>query len=173
MTPAPIEGLISVLLVEDDPDDVFLTRQAIERNKLHLDLHVVSDGVEALAYLRQEGDFAGAERPDLILLDLNLPRLDGRAVLEQVKGDERLRDIPVVVLTTSQAEEDVLRSYHLHANCYVTKPIDLEQFRKVVADIEHFWFTVVRLPSRSADGARGGAGRVRREVASAPWDVSS
>ena len=140
---------ISVLLVEDDPDDVFLTRQAIERNKLHLDLDVVADGVEALAYLRRQGSFSEAERPDLILLDLNLPRLDGRAVLAEVKSDPALRDIPVVILTTSRAEEDVLRSYALHANCYVTKPIDLDQFRKVVADIEHFWFTIVRLPSRT------------------------
>ncbi len=149
MTAAPLRRPIDVLLVEDDPDDVFLTRQAIERNKLHLELHVVADGVDALAYLRHEGEFADADRPDLILLDLNLPRVDGRAVLEEIKADPKLRDIPVVVLTTSQAEEDVLRSYHLHANCYVTKPIDLDQFRKVVTDIENFWFTVVRLPSRS------------------------
>jgi CheY-like chemotaxis protein len=144
----PIEGPIEVLLVEDDPGDVLMTREAFEDNKVRNSLHVVSDGVEAVEFLRREGRHADAPRPDLILLDLNLPRKDGREVLEEIKADEDLRRIPVVVLTTSEAEEDVLRSYHLHANAYVTKPVDFEQFINVVRHIDEFFVSVVKLPTR-------------------------
>ncbi|MFF7249539.1 response regulator [Embleya sp. NPDC008237] len=144
----PVAGAIEVLLVEDDPGDVLMTREAFADNKVRNSLHVVSDGVEAVAFLRREGEFADAPRPDLILLDLNLPRKDGREVLEEIKADEDLRRIPVVVLTTSEAEEDVLRSYHLHANAYVTKPVDFEQFINVVRHIDEFFVSVVKLPTR-------------------------
>ncbi|REE96025.1 response regulator [Thermomonospora umbrina] len=137
---------IEVLLVEDDPGDVLLTREAFEDNKVGNRLKVVSDGEEAMAYLRREGPYAQAPRPDLILLDLNLPRKDGREVLEEVKADPALRSIPVVVLTTSEADEDILRSYHLHANAYVTKPVDFERFIDVVRQIDDFFVTVVKLP---------------------------
>jgi len=140
--------VIDVLLVEDDPGDVRLIREAIEDNKVHNRRHVVPDGVEALTFLRQEGEHADAPRPDLVLLDLNLPRKDGREVLAEVKGDESLQHIPVVVLTTSKAEEDVLRSYKLHANAYVTKPVDFDRFIEVVRQIDEFFVTVVKLPSR-------------------------
>ena len=140
--------VIDVLLVEDDPGDVLLIREAFEDNKVHNRLHVVPDGVEALSFLRQEGDHAEAPRPDLVLLDLNLPRKDGREVLAEVKADESLQHIPVVVLTTSKAEEDVLRSYKLHANAYVTKPVDFDRFIDVVRQIDEFFVTVVKLPSR-------------------------
>jgi CheY-like chemotaxis protein len=143
-----VAGAIEVLLVEDDPGDVLMTREAFEDNKVRNTLHVVSDGVEALAFLRREGSYTDAPRPDLILLDLNLPRKDGREVLEEIKADEDLRRIPVVVLTTSEAEEDVLRSYHLHANAYVTKPVDFEQFINVVRHIDEFFVSVVKLPTR-------------------------
>lgn len=139
---------IEVLLVEDDPGDVLMTREAFEEYKMRNTLHVVSDGVEALAYLRREGEFAEANTPDLILLDLNLPRRDGRQVLAEIKNDPDLCRIPVVVLTTSQAEEDVLRSYQLHANAYVAKPVDFERFIAVVKQIDDFFVSVVRLPSR-------------------------
>jgi CheY-like chemotaxis protein len=139
---------IDVLLVEDDPGDVRLIREAFEENKVANRLSVVSDGVEALQYLRREDPFAGAPSPDLILLDLNLPRKDGREVLAEIKSDEALRRIPVVVLTTSKAEEDVLRSYDLHANAYVTKPVDYERFIGVVHQIDHFFVSVVKLPTR-------------------------
>ncbi len=139
---------IAVLLVEDDPGDVLMTREAFEEYKMRNTLHVVSDGVEALAYLRREGEFADAVMPDLILLDLNLPRRDGRQVLAEIKNDPELCRIPVVVLTTSQAEEDVLRSYQLHANAYVAKPVDFERFISVVKQIDDFFVCVVRLPSR-------------------------
>ncbi|ABW15858.1 response regulator [Frankia sp. Mgl5] len=139
---------VEVLLVEDDPGDVLMTREAFEDHKLKNNLNVVSDGVEALAYLRGEGPYAGAPRPDLILLDLNLPRRDGRQVLAEVKADERLRRIPIVVLTTSEAEEDVLRSYDLHANAYITKPVDFERFVAVVRQIDDFFITVARLPAQ-------------------------
>jgi two-component system response regulator len=138
---------IEVLLVEDDPGDVVLTKEAFADNKVGNNLHVVSDGEEALRFLRQEGEFAESPRPDLILLDLNLPRKDGREVLEEVKEDPELRRIPVVVLTTSEAEEDILRSYHLHANAYVAKPVDFDQFIKVVRRIDDFFVTVVKLPA--------------------------
>ncbi|WP_155373921.1 response regulator [Catellatospora vulcania] len=139
---------IEVLLVEDDPGDVLMTREAFEEYKMRNTLHVVSDGVEALAYLRKEGEFAEANTPDLILLDLNLPRRDGREVLREIKNDPELCRVPVVVLTTSQAEEDVLRSYQLHANAYVAKPVDFERFIAVVKQIDDFFVSVVRLPSR-------------------------
>ncbi|MGF7238841.1 MAG: response regulator [Frankia sp.] len=137
---------IEVLLVEDDPGDVLMTREAFADHKVKNNLHVVSDGVEALSFLRGEGEFSDAPRPDLILLDLNLPRKDGRDVLAEVKTDEGLRRIPVVVLTTSEAEEDVLRSYDLHANAYITKPVDFERFVDVVRHIDDFFVSVVRLP---------------------------
>lgn len=139
---------IHVLLVEDDPGDVLMTREAFEENKVANNLSVVSDGEAAMAFLRKQGEYADAPTPDLVLLDLNLPRMDGREVLAAMKGDEELRRIPVVVLTTSEAEEDVLRSYSLHANAYVTKPVDFERFIQVVRKIDEFFVQVVRLPSR-------------------------
>jgi CheY-like chemotaxis protein len=141
---------IDVLLVEDDAGDVVLIREAFEHNKVHNTLEVVSDGVEAIEFLRREGPHADAPRPDLILLDLNLPRKDGREVLAEIKEDPDLRSIPVVVLTTSKAEEDVLRSYHLHANAYVTKPVDFDRFIEVVRQIDEFFVSVVKLPSRNS-----------------------
>ena len=145
MTP---QEAIDVLLVEDDPGDVLLIREAFEENKVANRLSVVSDGVEALRFLRKEGEYTDAPDPDLILLDLNLPRKDGREVLAETKADEQLRRIPVVVLTTSKAEEDVLRSYDLHANAYVTKPVDYERFMDVVRQIDDFFVSVVKLPTR-------------------------
>ena len=140
--PSPVE----ILLVEDSPADVRLTIEALRDAKVRNNLHVAQDGEEALAFLRREGEHAEAVRPDLILLDLNLPKKDGREVLEEVKADPQLRRIPVVVLTTSEAEQDILRSYDLHANCYITKPVDLDQFITVVRTIEDFWLTIVKLP---------------------------
>ena len=140
---------IEVLLVEDDPGDVLMTQEAFEEHKVRNRLNVVSDGAEALAYLRREGQYADAVRPDLILLDLNLPRRDGREVLAEIKKDPRLRTIPVVVLTTSEAEEDILGSYALHANAYVTKPVDFEQFIQVIRQIDEFFVSVVKLPPRN------------------------
>ena len=142
MTAQPIH----ILLVEDNPGDVRLTVEALNEGKVLNELRTVPDGVEALAFLRQEGAYRDAWRPDVILLDLNLPKKDGREVLAEIKADESLRRIPVVVLTTSQAEQDILKSYSLHANCYVTKPVDLEQFIRVVRSFEDFWLTIVRLP---------------------------
>jgi CheY-like chemotaxis protein len=139
---------IEVLLVEDNPGDVRLTREALKEGKVNNNLHVAPDGVEALAFLRREGPHAGAVQPDLILLDLNLPRKGGREVLEEIKSDPALRHIPVVILTSSQAEQDIARAYDLHANCYISKPVDLDQFINVVRSIEDFWFTVVKLPTR-------------------------
>ena len=140
---------IELLLVEDDPGDVLMTTEALEDSKLLVRLHVARDGEEAIAMLRGEGEHAGTPRPDLILLDLNLPRLDGREVLAIVKNDPELRRIPVVVLTTSESEEDVLRSYDLHANAYVTKPVDFEAFCGAIRQIDDFFLTVVRLPPRT------------------------
>ena len=137
---------VEILLVEDNPGDERLTREALKEGKVYSNLHTVKDGVEAMEFLRREGKFKDAPRPDIILLDLNLPRKDGREVLQEVKTDEDLKRIPVVVLTTSKAEEDVLRTYNLHANCYVTKPVDLEKFMVVVKTIDSFWLTVVTLP---------------------------
>jgi two-component system, chemotaxis family, response regulator Rcp1 len=139
-------GPIEILLVEDNPGDVRLTREALKEGKVYSNLHTVKDGVEAMEFLRRQGKFKEAPRPDIILLDLNLPRKDGREVLEEIKSDDALKRIPVVVLTTSKAEEDVLRTYNLHANCYVTKPVDLEKFMVVVKSIDIFWLTVVTLP---------------------------
>jgi CheY-like chemotaxis protein len=140
---------IEVLLVEDDPGDVLMTQEAFEEHKVRNRLTVVSDGSEALAYLRREGAYADAVRPDLILLDLNLPRRDGREVLAEIKKDEDLGRIPVVVLTTSSADEDILRSYRLHANAYVTKPVDFERFIAVIRQIDEFFVSVVKLPPRA------------------------
>ncbi|RPK88044.1 MULTISPECIES: response regulator [Streptomyces] len=140
---------IEVLLVEDDPGDELMTREAFEDNKIRNTLHVVRDGQEALDFLYRRGEYTEAPRPDLVLLDLNLPKYDGRQVLEQIKGDPELSLIPVVVLTTSSAEEDILRSYKLHANAYVTKPVDLDQFIAAVRQIDEFFVTVVRLPGRA------------------------
>jgi len=137
---------VEILLVEDNPGDVRLTKEALREGKVYNNLHWAKDGVEALEFLRRQGKHAKAPRPDIILLDLNLPKKDGREVLEIIKGDEQLKNIPVVVLTTSKAEEDVVRSYALHANCYVTKPVDLEKFIVVVKSIDRFWLTVVTLP---------------------------
>jgi CheY-like chemotaxis protein len=145
----PAAQPIVVLLVEDDPGDVVLITEAFEHNKVSNELHVVADGVEALQFLRGEAPYEGTPDPDLILLDLNLPRKDGREVLAEVKEDSKLRRIPVVVLTTSKAEEDVLRSYDLHANAYVTKPVDFERFIEVVRQIDEFFVSVVKLPGQS------------------------
>jgi chemotaxis family two-component system response regulator Rcp1 len=137
---------IEVLLVEDNPGDVRLTREALRDGKVHNNLSVAPDGVEALAFLRRQGKYADAPRPDVILLDLNLPKKDGREVLEEIKADPSLARIPVVILTSSEAERDIAQAYELHANCYVTKPVDLDQFIHVVRSIEDFWFTIVKLP---------------------------
>lgn len=137
---------IEILLVEDSPSDVRLTIEALKDAKVRNHLSVASDGVEAVAFLRKVGKYADAPRPDLILLDLNLPKKDGREVLGEIKQDENLKAIPVVVITTSKSDEDILKSYNLHANCYITKPIDLEQFMIVVRAIESFWLTIVQLP---------------------------
>jgi CheY-like chemotaxis protein len=141
------EGVpVEILLVEDSPGDVRLTREALREAKIKNNLSVVQDGVEAMAFVRREGGYARAPRPDLILLDLNLPRKSGREVLEEIKADPALRSIPIVVLTTSADEEDIARSYQHHANCYITKPVDLDQFLTVVNSIEDFWLSIVRLP---------------------------
>ena len=140
---------VEILLVEDSPSDVRLTVEAMKEGKIANNLSHVEDGVEAMAFLNRKGRYADAARPDLILLDLNLPRKDGREVLAEIKQHPRFRSIPVVVLTTSRAEQDVLRSYELHANCYITKPVDFQQFLEVVKSIESFWLTVVTLPSEA------------------------
>lgn len=150
MGSARIGTPIEILLVEDNPADVRLTREALKDAKVSNVMHVVEDGVEALDFLKQQGKHEGAPRPDLVLLDLNLPRKDGREVLAEVKADDGLKRIPVVVLTTSTAEQDVLKSYNLHANCYVTKPVELDQFVKVVRSIEDFWLAIVKLPPNLA-----------------------
>jgi chemotaxis family two-component system response regulator Rcp1 len=137
---------LDILLVEDNPGDVRLAMEALKEAKLLNRITNVADGVEALAYLRREGKYSDAARPDLILLDLNLPKKDGREVLEEIKQDANLKRIPVVILTTSRAEQDILKAYNLHANCYITKPVDLDQFIKVAKSIDDFWFTMVRLP---------------------------
>jgi len=137
---------IEILFVEDNPGDVRLTQEALREAKMRINVRVAWDGEEALEYLRKEGQYADAPRPDLILLDLNIPKRNGREVLAEIKADRDLRSIPVVVLTSSKAEEDVAKSYNLHANCYVTKPADLDQFIRVVQSIESFWLTIVKLP---------------------------
>lgn len=141
---------IEILLVEDNEGDVDLTREALAEAKVSNHLHVAEDGLAALRFLRREEPHGSAPRPDLILLDLNLPLMDGREVLAEIKSDPQLRKIPVVVLTTSQAEEDIVRSYDLHANCYITKPVDFGQFMKVVRSVHDFWVTVVKLPPSGA-----------------------
>lgn len=147
MTDSTRASPVEILLVEDNPGDVRLTKEALKEGKVYSNLHWAKDGVEALEFLRRKGQFAGVPRPDIILLDLNLPKKDGREVLSEIKNDDDLKRIPVVILTTSKAEEDVLRSYELHANCYVTKPVDLEKFIVVVQSIDKFWLTVVTLPN--------------------------
>ncbi|MDX6697790.1 MAG: hypothetical protein QOE65_1187 [Solirubrobacteraceae bacterium] len=137
---------IQILLVEDSPGDVRLTQEVLRDARIANDLHVVGDGEEAMAFLRQEGDHAGRPRPDLVLLDLNLPRKDGREVLAEINADPELKSVPVIVLTTSEAEQDILRSYRLAANAYITKPIDLSELVAVVRSIETFWLSIVRLP---------------------------
>jgi CheY-like chemotaxis protein len=137
---------VEILLAEDNPGDAKLTRKALEQGKVINNLNVVTDGVEAMAYLRQEGKYAHRPRPDLVLLDLNMPRMDGREVLEEIKSDPDLRRIPVVVMTSSEAEEDIVQSYDLHANAYVTKPIDFDGFLDVVGSLEDFWLSVVKMP---------------------------
>ena len=137
---------IKILLVEDNPGDIRLTVEALKESKVNNQLSVVQDGEAAVSFLKREGQYADSPRPDIILLDLNLPKKNGREVLQEIKADDSLKRIPVVVLTTSGAEQDVLRSYDLHANCYVTKPVDLEKFISVVKSIEDFWFTIVKLP---------------------------
>ncbi|WP_235115399.1 response regulator [Desmonostoc muscorum] len=137
---------IEVLLVEDNPGDALLTRIALEDSKISIHLNVVEDGVEAMAFLRKQEKYVNAAHPDIVLLDLNLPKKDGREVLAEIKADENLKRIPVVVLTTSQAEEDIIKAYNLSANCYITKPVDFDQFVKIVKSIENFWFAIVKLP---------------------------
>lgn len=142
---------IEILLVDDNKGDVRLAMETLRESKIHNHVNVVRDGVEAMAYLHKEGKFANAVRPDLIFLDLNMPRKDGREVLAEVKSDSEFKQIPVVILTISQAEQDIFKSYNLHANCFITKPVDLQQFVKVVQTIEEFWFTIVKLPPREAN----------------------
>ena len=141
------ETPINILLVEDNPGDVRLTLEAFKEGKVNNEIRVVNDGVEALAYLRQEGQYADVQQPDVILLDLNLPKKDGYEVLAEIKQDPDLKRIPVVILTTSEAERDILQTYYMHANCYITKPVDLDQFITVVKSIETFWLNVVKLPA--------------------------
>ena len=138
---------VEILLVEDNPGDERLTREALKEGKVYNNFHWVKDGVEAMEFLRRQGKYQDAPRPDIVLLDLNLPKKDGREVLEEIKTDEELKRIPVVVLTTSKAEEDVLRTYNLHANCYITKPLDLDEYFDVVGSIKSFWLANARLPS--------------------------
>jgi len=138
---------INILIVEDNAGDARLFEEVLKEGKILSSLHLVKDGLQAMDFLYHKGEYATSPRPDLIILDLNLPLKDGREVLAEIKGDTSLKKIPVIVMTTSQAEEDILKSYNLHANCYITKPIDLNQFIKVIRSIEEFWFTIVRLPS--------------------------
>jgi len=142
-------AFFEILLVEDSPGDVRLTREAFKDAKVHVHINVASDGTEAMAFLKREGAYANARRPDLILLDLNLPKKDGREVLDEIKENATLKSIPVVILTTSRADEDVVRSYKSHANCYITKPVDLDGFLKVVQSIDNFWLSVVKLPNEA------------------------
>ncbi len=138
--------LIEILLVEDNPGDVRLTQEALKDSKILNNLNIVEDGMEAMAFLRREGKYTGVPRPDLILLDLNLPKKDGREVLKEIKEDPILRRVPVVILTTSRSEQDIIKTYDLYANCYINKPVDLDQFINVVKSIESFWFSIVKLP---------------------------
>jgi two-component system, chemotaxis family, response regulator Rcp1 len=141
---------IEILLVEDNPGDAELTREALKVAKVANRLHVVDDGAEAVDFLFKKGKFSDAPRPDIVLLDLNLPKKDGREVLSEIKQNKEISEIPVVVLTTSQAEEDILRAYQLHANCYITKPVDFGQFLRVISTIQDFWLSIVKLPTRSS-----------------------
>lgn len=143
----PLGRPADFLLVEDNPGDVRLTQEALKSHKVQNNLHVATDGEEAMAFLRRQGKYGNAPRPDIILLDLNLPKKDGREVLAEIKSDPSLKTIPVVVITSSEAEQDVVKSYNLNANCYVTKPVNLDQFIKVVQSINDFWITIVKLPS--------------------------
>ncbi len=138
-----------ILLVEDDPGDIDLTRETLKEGKVLINLNVVRDGVQALQYLRREGPYGDSPRPDLVLLDLNLPKKDGREVLSEIKNDPNLRSIPVIILTTSDADSDILKTYGLGGNCYITKPVGLAQFTRVVQGIEDFWFSLVKLPPRA------------------------
>lgn len=149
MTIGSIDRPIEILLVEDNPGDVRLTKEAFKDAKVINNIHVVKDGEEAMAFLRHEGTYANLPHPDIILLDLNLPRKDGREVLAEIKEDSLLKSIPIIILTTSKSEEDILNTYNLHANCYITKPVDLNQFINVVKSIEDFWLCLVKLPSSS------------------------
>ena len=142
---------VEFLLAEDNPGDVRLTQEALRESKIRNNLNVVPDGMEAMAFLRKQGKYAGVPTPDVVLLDLNLPKKDGREVLADIKSDPVLTRIPVVIITSSEAEQDILRTYDLHANCYVTKPVDLDQFIKVIQSIENFWLTIVKLPSSVSD----------------------
>lgn len=144
---------IEILLVEDNDDDVFLTVQAFKKGKVRNNVHVAGDGVEALAFLRREGRYAQAPRPDIILLDLNLPKMDGHELLKIIKGDPEFKSIPVVILTTSKADDDVLKAYRQHSNCFISKPVAMEDFEKVIRTIEDFWFMIVRLPPKPQAGA--------------------
>ena len=143
-----IERPIEILLVEDNPGDVRLTQEAFKEGKVSNQLRVVGDGIQAMEFLRREGVYADAPRPDIILLDLNLPKKDGREVLAEIRADAKLKRLPVVVLTTSEADQDILKVYDLNANCYITKPVDLDEFIKIVASIQDFWLTIVKLPSK-------------------------
>jgi len=143
----PMEGPVEILLVEDNEADIRLTQEGIKEAKIHNNLCVTRNGEEAMSFLHKRGDYKDAVTPDLILLDLNLPKKDGREVLEEIKSDENLSHIPVVILTTSEAEKDIIKSYKLHANCYVNKPMGIDQFVEVIKAIEDFWFTIVKLPS--------------------------
>lgn len=145
----PLVKIIDILVVEDNAGDARLIREVLNDNKLYSTLYMVKDGVEALEFLHNKGKYKTAPKPDLIILDLNLPRKDGREVLAEIKSDENLKHIPIVIMTISQAEEDILKSYNLHANCFITKPIDLNQFIKVVKSIEDFWFSIVKLPPKN------------------------
>ena len=149
MTNNTIVEPIDILLVEDNPGDVRLTTEALKKCKIHNNLFVVKDGVEAMSFLHKEAKYADAVTPDIIFLDLNLPKKDGREVLEEIKADENLKKTPVVILTTSQNEEDILKAYDLHANCFITKPVGFEQFTKIVAAIDNFWFSIVKLPGKN------------------------
>ena len=141
---------MEILLVEDDAGDIDLTKEALEESKLQVSLNVVRDGVEAIAYLRREGEYTQATRPDLILLDLNLPRLNGREVLQEIKNDDKLKAIPIVVLSTSDTHEDIRSSYNLGANCYIKKTLDMDKFIEIVRSIENFWFSIVQLPHQNS-----------------------
>lgn len=146
MTHTQILNTIDILLVEDNPGDVRLTREALKEGHIAVNLRVANDGLEAMKMLRQEGEYVTLPLPDIVLLDLNMPRMDGREVLRRIKTDDNLKRLPVVILTTSAAEKDILQAYGLHANCYITKPVELEEFMEIVKSIEGFWLTVVKLP---------------------------